>query len=177
MAVTLHWLIALLILINICLGLAADSLPETWVRCVIDLHKSIGITVLGLFGARIIWRVTHKPPPFPPTLRSWERIAAHTVHILLYVLMLALPLSGWLHDSAWSQAANHPFKLYGIIPWFRFGFIMDLDPALKEQLHKIFGFVHTSLGYGLDVILGLHVLGALKHQFLDKEPEIQRMLW
>ena len=175
-AMVLHWLIALGMICNVALALSADYLPDDWVRPVIDTHKSIGITVLGLAIVRILWRLTHKPPPLPEHFPRWERAAAHAAHVLLYVLIFALPISGWLHDSAWKDAATHPMSLFHVVPWFRLGFIMDLPPALKEHLHDVFGAIHTAFGYVLYVVLALHILGALKHELIDRESVLRRML-
>lgn len=174
-AVVLHWLIALLIVVNVALGLSADLLPDEWVRAVIDTHKSTGITVLGLVLLRILWRIGHRPPALPRNYARWERFAAHAAHGALYALMLLLPLSGWLHDSAWKDAATHPMRLFGLVPWPRIGFIMDIEPTTKESLHDLFGGIHTAFGYVLYALLALHIGGALKHQWLDRERELQRM--
>jgi len=175
-AMVLHWLIALLIICNVVLGLTAESFPDSWVRSIVDTHKSIGITVLGLVLLRILWRVSHRPPPLPKAFPKWEHMAAHIAHFLLYLLMIGLPLSGWLHDSAWKDAATHPMHLFGVIPWPRVGFVMHLDPALKESLHDRFGALHTWLGYALYALLAMHVGGALKHQWIDKKSVISRMV-
>ena len=174
-AVALHWLIATLMIVNVVFGLVADSLPDDWIRPTIDAHKSTGITVLGLLLLRILWRASHPPPPLPAHYPRWEQWSAHAAHGLLYALMLALPLSGWLHDSAWKDAATHPMTLYGLVPWPRLGFITAIEPATKEQLHTLFGLFHTVFGYVLYAAFALHVGGALKHQFIDKDPELQRM--
>jgi cytochrome b561 len=175
-AMALHWIIAILIICNVVLGLSADSLPDDWVRPVIDTHKSIGITVLGLVLLRILWRASHRPPPLPAAFPSWERIAAHVAHFLLYLLMIALPLSGWLHDSAWKGAATHPMHLFGLVPWPRIGYVMNLDPVLKESLHDRFGALHTWLGYALYALLAMHVGGALKHEWIDRKSVLKRMI-
>jgi cytochrome b561 len=176
MAIALHWIIALFIAFNVGLALSVDFLPDSAVRPVIDLHKSIGITVLGLVILRILWRVSHRPPSFPVTYSAPERISAHAVHYVLYALMLALPLSGWLHDSAWRDAATHPMRLFWLFEWPRLPFIMTLPAGLKEDLHTRFGELHTWLGYALYGLFVLHVGGALKHQWFDREAELQRML-
>ena len=175
-AMFLHWTIALLIIVNVGLGLAADYLPDDWVRPVIDTHKSIGITVLGLATMRLLWRFTHRPPTMPADYARWERIGAHAAHALLYVLIFALPLSGWLHDSAWKDAAAHPMRLFGVVPWPRVGWVMHLDPATREGLHDRFGALHFWFGYVLYILFAVHVIGALKHQWIDRRPELQRML-
>jgi cytochrome b561 len=175
-AMVLHWLIAIGIIVNVALALSADSLPDDWVRPVIDTHKSIGITVLGLGILRLLWRATHRPPPLPEDFPSWERKSAHVVHILLYVLIFAMPLSGWLHDSAWKAAATHPMHLFNVIPFPRVSFVMNQPPALKEHLHDLFGAIHTSLAYVIYALVGLHIAGALKHEWIDRKSVIRRML-
>jgi cytochrome b561 len=174
-AIVFHWLIAILIVCNVVLALSADSLSDTTARRVIDLHKSFGITVLGLALMRILWRFAVKPPPLPENYPPIEKSSAHLAHWLLYLLMFALPLSGWLHDSAWKDAASHPMYLYGLFEWPRISAVVNLDPATRESLHSSFGAWHTWLGYALYVLVALHVLGALKHQFLDHQTEFQRM--
>ena len=175
-AMVLHWAIAILIICNVVLWLSADSLPDDWVRPVIDTHKSIGITVLGLVLLRLLWRVSHRPPPLPAAFPTWERIAAHVAHFLLYLLMIGLPLSGWLHDSAWKDAATHPMHLFNLVPWPRIGYVMNLDPTLKETLHDRFGALHTWLGYALYALLAMHVGGALKHEWIDRKSVLKRMI-
>jgi cytochrome b561 len=175
-AIVLHWLVAALMIINVILALSVDSLPKSLERFTIDTHKSIGITVLGLAILRVLWRLSHKPPEFPAGYAPLEKTGAHSVHYALYALMFLIPLSGWVHDSAWKGAPTHPFNLFGVIPWFRFGFVMDMDPAAKEKLHDISIQVHASLAYVLYALFALHLAGALKHQFLDKQQELQRMM-
>jgi cytochrome b561 len=173
-AIILHWAIAVLIGCNIALAIGSGHVPDSYVRPMIDLHKSFGITVLGLALARIAWRLTHRPPALLPAT-PLEHFAAHSVHGAFYVLIFAMPITGWIHDSAWSGAASHPMLLYWVIPWFRLGFITALDPAAKDHVHTLFGNIHTWISYALYGVLGLHVLGALKHQFIDRQPELQRM--
>lgn len=174
-AVVLHWLIAALIVVNVILIYAVDYVPEDWIRLTIDTHKSTGITVLGLVLMRILWRATHPPPPMPSGYARWERLGANAAHGVLYALMLLLPLSGWMHDSAWKDADVHPMRLFGLVPWPRIGLIQSIEPAAKLELHKLFGWFHEIFGYLLYGLLALHVGGALKHQWLDREPELQRM--
>ena len=174
-AMLLHWTVALGILANVALALSVDYLPDAWVRPVIDTHKSIGITVLGLAVLRVLWRMSHQPPRLPDAFRNWERIAAHVAHVLLYIVMLGLPLSGWLHDSAWKDAATHPMTLFHLVPWPRIGYVMHLDPAFREHMHDVFGAVHAWFAYALYTLLALHIGGALKHELIDRHSVLRRM--
>ena len=174
-AIALHWIVAALMVVNVALGLYGTVVPDAWARAVIDTHKSIGVTVLGLAILRLLWRLAHPAPPLPAAYPRWERIAAHVVHGLLYLLILVLPITGWMHDSAWKDAASHPMSLFGLLPWPRIGWIMQVEPASKERLHDLFYGWHATLAYALYVLLGLHLVAALKHQFMDRQPELQRM--
>lgn len=175
-AMGLHWIVAVLIIGNVILGLAADSLPDDWIRPAVDTHKSIGLTVLGLAVLRLLWRFANPPPPLPDSYPPLERIGAHAAHWALYGLIFALPITGWIHDSAWEGAPTHPFALWGVIPHVRIGAIEALDAATKERIHTIFFGFHVWFAYALYGLLALHILGALKHQFWDGERELQRML-
>jgi cytochrome b561 len=175
-AMFLHWSIAIIIILNIGIALSLDYMPDSWVRPAVDLHKSFGITVIGLVLLHLLWRYANPPPPLPRVYPAWERRVAKAAHIVLYTLILAMPLSGWLHDSAWNLAAQYPMKLYFLVPWPRIGLIQNLDPVTKENLHTIFGFVHSYLAYALYVMVALHICGALKHQFIDRHPQLERMM-
>jgi cytochrome b561 len=174
----LHWLIAVLLIVNGILALTDEWWPEADLRTVIDLHKSIGITVLLLVILRILWRLTHRPPPLPDTMPAWEVRLAYWGHLTLYTLILLVPFSGWCHDSAWDGAATHPMTLFGLVPWPRIGFIMDMSATHKEYLHNLFGEAHTILNYLLYAVLAVHVLAVYKHERLDKIRLLHRMnLW
>jgi len=175
LAIGLHWAVAVLIFANAGLALSVNHWPDEWVRPVIDTHKSVGITVLGLVLLRILWRAGHPPPPLPQTYRPWERRVSHAAHGLLYLLILAMPVTGWMHDSAWKEAASHPMRLFWTLPWPRIAAIEHLEPALKEHLHDVFGAAHQACAWALFALVALHVAGALKHEIFDGEREIARM--
>ncbi len=174
-AIVLHWLVAALVLVNIALILSVRFWPDEAVRPVINTHKSIGITVLGLALMRWSWRATHPPPPLPATYASWERVVSRAVHWGFYVLIVAIPLTGWIMDSAWKNAAQNPMSLFGLIPWPRIGIVMSQEPALRDQIHDEFGIAHFWLGWAFGALFVLHVAGVLKHQFIDGKPQLQRM--
>ena len=174
-AVLIHWTIAVLIIANLILSHITELIPEESIRFAIDTHKSIGITVLGLVIMRILWRVTHKPPPPAEGLKSWEKRLSKLTHTLLYFLMVAMPLTGWMHDSAWKAAPEIPMRWFGLFEWPRISAILTMEPERKEQVHGILGDWHENMGYILIALVLLHIAGALKHQLLDGEPLLQRM--
>jgi cytochrome b561 len=174
-AITLHWIVAVLMIAAVTIGLLAIVAPDPAVRPLIDTHKSIGITVFGLALLRLLWRLGHPPPPMPATYPRLERLGAHAAHWGLYALIFALPLSGWLHDSAFKQAAEHPLKLFWLVPFPRLPGILSMPQPAREHFHAQMFAVHVWLGYALYALFALHLAGALKHQFIDKEPELQRM--
>jgi cytochrome b561 len=175
-AMVLHWLVAIGIIANVALAWIWPHLPDAQVRPAIDTHKSIGITVLGLAIMRLLWRLTHRPPALPASYRRWEARASHATHWLLYALIFAMPLTGWIMDSAYKDAATHPMFWFGLFEWPRIGAILHLDPALRQRVHDGFGAAHVWLSYLVYALVALHLAGALKHQWWDGERELQRMV-
>ena len=175
-AITLHWLVAIGIVANIALAWIWPNLADEGVRSAINAHKSIGITILGLAIMRLLWRVSHKPPALPTGYAKWEITASHVAHWLLYLLIFAMPLTGWIMDSAWKDADTHPMFYFGLFEWPRLGFFMHLDPVLKDRMHDLFGAAHEWISWILYALVTLHLAGALKHQWIDREKELQRML-
>ena len=175
-AMILHWVVAAFIILAVCAGLAAANADDADVARLTNLHKSFGLTALALILVRIYWRLRHKPPPLPRTYSQLEKKGAHFAHFLLYAVMLALPLTGYIHDSAWKLAATHPIILYGLVHFPRIGFIESMDPATKLKIHDTFSAAHTYLGYIIYGLFALHLIGVAKHQAVDHEPELQRML-
>ena len=174
-AIAFHWIIGLLIIVNVGLAWAWPLVADESVRPLINNHKAIGVTVLGLLVMRVLWRWTHRVPPLPAHHKPWEKRAAHWVHILLYIIMFALPLSGWIMDSAWEKAAEVPMPYFGLFEFPRIGFILDMDAATRKSIHDVFGAAHDISGKILYLLFFLHVGGALKHQFIDKDRELERM--
>ena len=112
----------------------------------------------------------------PTTYQKWEIAAANAAHVLLYVILFAQPLTGWIMDSAYKDAALHPMHFFGTFEFPRIAWIQALHQPLKEQIHSGFGAAHKYISYLLYALLIAHIGGALKHQILDREPEIERML-
>lgn len=185
-AVILHWLIAIAIFGMFALGWFMEGLPKegakqmaydvfnfgiyTWQLAdaatprtfYFNLHKSIGVTILGLIIIRVLWRVTHKPPALLSSYKVWERKLATGVHHLLYLLMVALPVSGIIMAT---------YSKYGI-KWFGYPLIKGLDNnAARESFKEI----HELIGIVILVMLILHIAGALKHHYVDKDDTLKRM--
>lgn len=175
LAIWFHWLVAIGIIANIALVWIWPNVADEQVRPLINLHKSIGITVLGLAIMRLLWRITHRPPALPTGYKAWEVRLSHWTHVALYVLIFAMPLTGWIMDSAWKGAPENPMYLFGLFEWPRIGFIMALDPATKLTVHDGFGEAHEVIGNLVYVLVGLHIAGALKHQLFDRERQLERM--
>ena len=168
-AILLHWLIALAIIALLVMGIVMTGLPDTDLALKFGLyqwHKSVGITVLLLSLLRLLWRLTHRPPPLPGNLRPWERLAARVTHVGFYVLIIVIPLLGWAMVSA--SPYNIPTVLYGEISW----------PHLPVPKSAFEGFKagHVWLAFGAVGLLALHVAAALKHHYILKDDVLARML-
>ena len=173
-AILLHWAIAACFAFQIGLGWRMDGPrgPETF--AVFQLHKSVGITILLLTLIRLGWRIANPPPPFPPTMKIWEKRLAHAVHVGFYVLLLGLPLTGWLLVSASKTAI--PTYLFGAIPWPHVPGVPGLAPGARAGVEEAAEIGHHALIYIAYAVLLLHVAGALKHQFLERGGDMARMI-
>jgi cytochrome b561 len=175
-AITLHWIIAILLLSNIGLAWWFNTLKGGAQIEPIQLHKSIGITVLLLSLARLGWRLAVPAPKLPDDMAQWEKILARTVQVLFYVVMLGMPLSGWAMVSASPLIKVFPITLFHLVPWPTIAPLANLPHDQMKSAHKVFEASHgllAKLAYGLVV---LHIAGALKHQFLSDDDVVARMI-
>lgn len=172
-AVLLHWSIAALILANLALGWWMQTLTGLAQFEKFQLHKSIGILVLLLSAARLVWRLTHRAPPYPDTMRPWEKLAASSVHWLLYALMIGMPLTGWLLVSA--SPLNLPTLLFHTVPWPHLP-VHDWPMDARMQVSHLSEATHEALAFGMAALVTLHVGAALKHQFIAGDKVLSRML-
>ncbi|MEW6024150.1 MAG: cytochrome b [Pseudomonadota bacterium] len=166
-AIALHWLIAILIIGTFTLGWVMTDIPgltPTKLRY-FSWHKWAGVTVLALAALRLLWRLRSRPPAYPAHMPAWQRHAAHSLHGLLYVLMFAVPLSGYFY----SLAAGVPVVYFGLFP---LPTLIEADQALKPTL----GALHYWLNMLLAALVAIHVLAAFKHLLLDRDGVMQRML-
>ena len=163
----LHWLIALLILGLGIVGLTMTEMANSPDKMrIYALHKSFGLTVLMLVGLRLVWRATHRAPP-PVAMPRWQHLAAQATHGLLYVLMAAVPLSGWLYNSM--AGPLFAVKWFGL---FRVPSIWHADPDLKAWARDL----HETAFWVLAAFVALHAAAAFKHHYIDKDETLRRML-
>ena len=164
-AIVLHWLVALLIFVAFPLGLYMADLPLSPEKLkLFSYHKWIGVTVFTLAGLRVVWRLTHQPPPLPDSVVGWQRRASAIAHGLLYLLILVIPVSGWLMSSAEGVQT----VWFGVLP---LPDLISKDKALGEVL----GEIHETLNYTMLALVVLHVAGALQHHFIERQPFLHRM--
>jgi cytochrome b561 len=185
-AIILHWLIAIFIALMFGLGWFMADLPKeapkqlaydlfdlgvyTWQLAeeasprtfYFNLHKSLGLTVLALIVLRVLWRITHTPPAALSSYKAIEKKVATATHHSLYLLMLAVPVTGLI------MAIN---SKYGV-KWFGIDVIAGLD---NKPVRDFFECTHEFVGIVLLVLIGIHLLGALKHKFIDKDDTMSRI--
>jgi cytochrome b561 len=165
-AVILHWLIGVCVIAQITLGLWMITIPKTPVGVRagwFNVHKSIGITLAVLILARLAWRLLHRPPPLPASMPKWERIAAKANHMLLYVCMIVMPVSGYLGSSF----TKYPILYFGIkLPQWGWD-----SPALKDLCSQ----VHLTTVIIFITLIAIHIAAALKHWLVDRDGVVQRM--
>ena len=161
---------------NTALAWSVDYWPDDWVRPVIDLHKSLGVTALGFVALRVLWRAAHAPPAAAGGLRparapgragrAWRALSRDD-RAAAFRLAARFGLEGLAHASA-AALRPGPLAAHRLV-------IADLPPETKEHWHDLFGAAHHFIGYAFYALFAAHVLAALKHQFFDNEPELQRM--
>jgi cytochrome b561 len=162
----LHWVIVALIVVQVTLALIADELPLGLKKlAMLARHKSFGITILGLALLRLLWRWSNPTPLLPSDLKPYERVLAHFTHAALYVLLFAMPLSGWMMSSA----RGFPVSWFGLIQ------LPDLVPKSKP-LYDALLRTHDMLALALGAVVLLHIAAALKHHFVLKDDVLRRML-
>ncbi len=166
-AAVLHWLIALLVVCGFCLGLYMVDLKFSPAKLALySYHKWIGVSIFSLALLRLAWRLTHAPPPLPAGVAAWQRHAAAALHVVLYLLILIIPVTGWLYSSA----AGVPTVPFGIAA-LQLPDLLERNKELAGNLH----FLHVTLNFSMAALVGLHVAAALKHQFFDRDGLMARM--
>ena len=162
----LHWIIVLLIINQWVIAERADALPNGLAKLqVLAWHKSFGITILMLAAIRLVWRLMNPTPDLTAETKLWERVLAKLSHLLLYALIFAMPLTGWMMSSA----RNFP------VSWFKLFQLPDLVAPGEQTFHQMNDLHHLLFKVLVGVAL-LHIAGALKHHFHDKNDVLKRML-
>lgn len=166
-SIVLHWTLAVLLIVQIFVGGWFNDLESGPQKGeAFALHFSLGITILALSLLRLGWRIAHPAPPLPASYAAWVRILARATHVGFYIVMIGMPLTGWAMASTSGRGLP---DVWGLIPWPRL-------PVTGEGAHEAAETLHVDiilkLFWGLIV---LHVAGALKHQFLDKDDTLWRM--
>lgn len=154
----LHWLMAILIIALLGLGIYMTTFLDKEATNKMELyglHKSLGVIALALIFVRIANRIKNPAPQLPKTIKKQEQTIAHIGHMVLYILMLVLPISGYLMSNSY----GHPVKLFSIA--------LPTLVSTNYDLGKIFSQTHYYGGYALLFLICLHILGALKHRFFD----------
>jgi cytochrome b561 len=165
-AIGLHWLIAMALAGSFAVGLYMHDLPLTPMKLKIySWHKWAGVTIFIFVLARLAWRLTHRPPPPPPDMPAWQHKVAEATHHALYLLMLIIPISGWLMSSA----KGFQTVWFGVVP---LPDLLGKDEALGNLLQR----VHMLLNFTLAALVAAHVGAALKHHFIDRDDVLTRML-
>jgi cytochrome b561 len=174
-AMALHWIIAAALIANLCLGLYAGNLPhdDPGLPPILQIHKSIGLTVLILSLARLGWRLANPVPPLPTSMGRLLKFAAHATHFLLYFLIIAIPLAGWAMVS--SSAHGMPIMYFGLFEWPHIPLLADFARTQHLPLRHDFGLMHTYLAWSAIALIPIHVIGALFHQFRGDDV-LRRML-
>jgi cytochrome b561 len=168
----LHWLIALLIIGMLALGWTMGKVSDMSLKfSLFQLHKSIGITILLLSLIRLGWRLTHTAPPLPTGMPLWEKAAAHITHTLFYILIIGMPLTGWIMVS--SSTRGIPTMLYGLVQLPNLPYFSTLPN--KGDVGHSFGWLHGNLAFLLAGLIVLHIGAAWKHHLFNRDDVLTRM--
>jgi cytochrome b561 len=165
-AIGLHWLIAVAIVGSFSVGLYMADLPLSPLKLKLySWHKWAGVTIFLCVVLRLVWRLLHRPPELPTGMPAWQRKAAEATHVLLYLLMFAVPLSGWLMSSA----KGFQTVWFGVLP---LPDLLDKNKDLGDLLQE----VHELLNFSMAALVVAHLGAALKHHFIDRDDVLTRML-
>jgi cytochrome b561 len=165
-AQSLHWLIVILVAVQFMLGITAHDLPISLERLVLlTRHKAFGMTILMLMLLRLAWRLYSASPALPAGMDRLQRRLAELSHVLLYILLLTMPVVGWLSSSA----SNLTVSWFGL---FHFPNLVSPDPALAKSMKAL----HIALAWVLLALISVHAAAALWHQFVRKDGVLMRML-
>lgn len=162
----LHWIVAVLVLMMLSFGFFLKDVPEQFQSTAYMMHKSIGLTIFFLMALRLFWIVYTGKPELPFSIPRWEKMLSHFVQVSMYVFLFAMPLAGWVMSVAKDRVPSFfglfPMPLYGV--------------PVSDELAEWMAEAHEIIAYILIGLIVLHVAGALKHQFINKDKVMRRML-
>ncbi|WP_426103839.1 cytochrome b [Massilia sp. TSP1-1-2] len=165
-AIIFHWLVALMIIGAFSMGLFMTDMAVSPAKLkYYSWHKWTGVTILALATLRLLWRLGHPAPAYPASMPAWQKSSANILHGMLYVLMFAVPVSGYFY----TLAAGYPVVYFGL---FKLPVLIEKNAELKPVLQA----VHFWLNMTLAGAVGVHIAAALKHQFIDRDGVLKRML-
>jgi len=169
-AITLHWLLAAMIVTSLGVGLSMVGLPFSPLRLkLFNWHKWLGVLFLSLSAVRLLWRLLHPPPPLPGSIEAampgWQLVVHRGLHRALYALFFIVPLLGW----AYSSALGFPIVWFGVLP------LPDFVPVNKDFAESVLKPLHKTGAFTLAAVALVHAAAALKHHFIDHDGLLQRM--
>ena len=173
-AILLHWIIALMIVAQFGVGLVMGE-KDMWEPVVqgqlYGFHKALGMLVIVLTLVRIGWRLINPPPALPTGMKNWEVMAVKVTHGLFYVLLLAIPVSGWALVTA---AGRGPIDIFGVFAWPDMPVLSAIEN--KGDFRESISETHEIMAYGMLALLGLHIAAGFKNHFVYKDNVFTRML-
>ena len=161
----IHWLVALIVISMLAGSFFLDDVPEQYKGRAYMIHKSVGLTVLFLMILRLFWIRYRGKPALPVSVSAWERFLSHLVQYSLYVFVILMPLCGWIM----SVAANRTPVFFGLFP------VPIPGIAPNKALSQLMLQAHITIAWIIIALLVLHIAGALKHHFIDKDDVLRRM--
>jgi len=174
-AMTFHWIIALLVITNICLGLYMGELSrdDPMKFTVFQIHKSVGLTVLVLSVLRLLWRLVNPVPPLPAGMNPALKFAAHVSHFVLYFLIIAIPLTGYIMVSA--SPLGNGTSYFFLFDWPNLPLFTGMTRAQLHPIHETWETAHVVLAWSAIVLVPIHIGAALYHGLIRRDGVLSRM--
>jgi len=160
----LHWLIFVLVFVMIVGGFFMDDVPSDYKGMIFNLHKLTGLTILSLMVLRLLWALVNQKPSLPVSMPGWQRSAARITHVFLYLLVIAMPLVGWVGSSAGGKGPHIG------------DFILQLPVPQNKPLKSLMFDMHGLIAYLIIAFVSIHVLAALYHHYIKQDNVLRRML-
>jgi cytochrome b561 len=175
-AMTFHWVIALLVIANIGLGLYMGDLPRSdpMKFTIFQIHKSIGLTVLVLSILRVLWRFVNPIPPLPAGMNPALKFGAHAAHFLLYFLIVFIPLTGYIMVSA--SPLGNGTSYFGLFDWPNLPLFTGMTREQLHPIHETWEDIHVYLAWSAIVLIPIHILAALYHGMIRRDGVLSRMV-